>query len=429
MKKLVSVLLTLLVMAGVIAVAPVVASAAAPAGPNSTDSWDFTAATEDGGGIYGSGSWSWEQSTKTLTLNNLYLITDATTALHLPDSATIVLNGTNLIYSTATTSSAATFGIFVFGYLTITGNGSLSATSGTATGAGAAYTTGIHCEQTLTISGVTVSATGGESASNHSFGFFSRAFILSGSTVTATGNTRALETNYTVPSGYTFYTNTATTPSAAPLTGNGSTTVIGGTHKYAKIVAPAPVLTLSDSTWNPPATAFSTNIAVTSNVPWTANSNAASWLTVSPANGSNNGNFAINAAANTGAARTGTITVTGGGITRTVAVTQAGTATPTYTLTVVGGTGGGGSHVAGAVVNISATVPSGKVFVNWTTSSGGSFANANSASTTYTMPGNNATVTANFKDAPKMIFSTKYEANFLNWLLFFLGFGFIWMRF
>ncbi|MCL2495220.1 MAG: hypothetical protein FWE98_06145 [Oscillospiraceae bacterium] len=30
---------------------------------------------------------------------------------------------------------------------------------------------------------------------------------------------------------------------------------------------------------------------------------------------------------------------------------------------------------------------------------------------------------------PKTIFSTRYEATFLNWILFFLGFGFIWMWF
>ena len=40
----------------------------------------------------------------------------------------------------------------------------------------------------------------------------------------------------------------------------------------------------------------------------------------------------------------------------------------------------------------------------------------------------NATTTFKLTVA-KTIFSTRYESNFLNWLLFFLGFGFIWMWF
>lgn len=37
------------------------------------------------------------------------------------------------------------------------------------------------------------------------------------------------------------------------------------------------------------------------------------WITVTPANGSNNGSFDVVAAKNTGAARNGIITVAGGG--------------------------------------------------------------------------------------------------------------------
>ncbi len=81
-----------------------------------------------------------------------------------------------------------------------------------------------------------------------------------------------------------------------------------------------------------------------------------------------------------------------------------------YTLTVVGGTGTPASpHNAGEVVNISATIPSGQTFVNWTTPDGGTFGNANSANTTYTMPGDDATVTANFNTGP-----TTYTITFIN---------------
>jgi hypothetical protein len=182
----------------------------------------------------------------------------------------------------------------------------------------------------------------------------------------------------------------------------------------------------------------------------------------------------------------------------TVTATYKDAPANTYTLTVNSGTGGG-NFAAGASVTITANAaPSGKVFDKWTATAG-TLANANSATTTFTMPAGPATVTATYKDAPptpanktalnnrineigntqkgnysddswnafqsalstarsvagdanatqaqvdsalaalntayanlktiKRIFSTKYEATFLNWILFFLCFGFIWMWF
>jgi hypothetical protein len=76
-----------------------------------------------------------------------------------------------------------------------------------------------------------------------------------------------------------------------------------------------------------------------------------------------------------------------------------GTVTIKYTLTVTSGTGSG-AYVAGKVVNITANpAPAGQVFDKWTNTAG-AIANANSASTTFTMPAGNATVTADYKDAP-----------------------------
>jgi uncharacterized protein YjdB len=74
---------------------------------------------------------------------------------------------------------------------------------------------------------------------------------------------------------------------------------------------------------------------------------------------------------------------------------------PTYALTVGSGTGGG-SYAVTTVVPISAdAAPSGQVFDKWVlTSGGGSFADANSASTTFTMPARAATVTATYKPSP-----------------------------
>ncbi|WP_461256300.1 InlB B-repeat-containing protein [Treponema sp. R80B11-R83G3] len=76
--------------------------------------------------------------------------------------------------------------------------------------------------------------------------------------------------------------------------------------------------------------------------------------------------------------------------------TGTGSGNTTYAVTVNGGSGSG-SYTAGATVSISATVQSGQTFTSWTVTSGGAtLANANSASTTFTMPANAVTVTANF---------------------------------
>ena len=89
-------------------------------------------------------------------------------------------------------------------------------------------------------------------------------------------------------------------------------------------------LAVSTSTLSLAAAAASSTISVTANVSWTV-SDDQSWLSASPASGSNNGSFTVSTTANTASAsRSGTVTVTGGGITRSISVTQAGQ----------GGTGG-----------------------------------------------------------------------------------------
>ena len=79
------------------------------------------------------------------------------------------------------------------------------------------------------------------------------------------------------------------------------------------------------------------SLTITSNTAWTVSKNAsASWLTVTPPSGSNNGTLtvSVNTATATVGANTDTITVTGGGITRTVTVTLTLAAAPTVTLNV-----------------------------------------------------------------------------------------------
>ena len=78
------------------------------------------------------------------------------------------------------------------------------------------------------------------------------------------------------------------------------------------------------------------------------------------------------------------------------------TTSGTYLLTIKAGTGGSistganGNYSDGSITPLSAAPNSGYRFVNWTTSNGGTLADANSAGTTFTMPANETTVTANF---------------------------------
>ena len=82
-----------------------------------------------------------------------------------------------------------------------------------------------------------------------------------------------------------------------------------------------------------------------------------------------------------------------------------------YTLTVNlnGGSGSttDGTYPAGKVVNIDAGSRSNYRFNGWTSSSGGTFADASSANTTFTMPAENVTITANWQYDPPYIPPTK----------------------
>jgi uncharacterized repeat protein (TIGR02543 family) len=79
-----------------------------------------------------------------------------------------------------------------------------------------------------------------------------------------------------------------------------------------------------------------------------------------------------------------------------------------YKLTMAVSPDGGGTtvptiggspyeHVEGEVINISASPEASYQFLNWTTSAGGTFGSTNNTTTTFTMPGNDVTVTANFE--------------------------------
>ena len=71
-----------------------------------------------------------------------------------------------------------------------------------------------------------------------------------------------------------------------------------------------------------PFTGGAEDVEVTSNVVWTVTADQP-WISVSPLAGADNGVIEVTAAPNSGAWRSGTVTVTGGGLIREVAVHQA----------------------------------------------------------------------------------------------------------
>ncbi|MEG0664735.1 MAG: hypothetical protein RR483_06520, partial [Clostridia bacterium] len=69
-------------------------------------------------------------------------------------------------------------------------------------------------------------------------------------------------------------------------------------------------------------------------------------------------------------------------------------------ITIDGGTSDKQSAVAGEIVTINATVPSGKVFEKWVSEDGVVFSSENTVSTTFKMPAKPVKISAVFKDKP-----------------------------
>ena len=118
--------------------------------------------------------------------------------------------------------------------------------------------------------------------------------------------------------------------------------------------------------------------------------------------------IAINLDSTVGTLGTNYVFVATGGVTLDDPVTTATSSTVkgtvslagVYSLTVVNGTNntGGSPYFSSTIINIEAdTPPAGQVFTGWTSNNGGSFANAASETTTFTMPAGNVNVTATYK--------------------------------
>jgi hypothetical protein len=93
-------------------------------------------------------------------------------------------------------------------------------------------------------------------------------------------------------------------------------------------------LVVSPGAFSPAAEGGAQTVTVTANVAWTV-TKTGDFLSLSAASGSNNGAFVITAAENAATVtRSGTVTVTGGGLVRTVGVTQAAAEPDASTLSV-----------------------------------------------------------------------------------------------
>ena len=98
--------------------------------------------------------------------------------------------------------------------------------------------------------------------------------------------------------------------------------------------APPSTLTVSETVLSFTAASESKEFTITSNTSWTISSGTASWLAINPSSGSNDATITVTSSVNTSTSeRAVTISVTGGGITQDIRVTQDG-APPTPTLGV-----------------------------------------------------------------------------------------------
>ena len=119
------------------------------------------------------------------------------------------------------------------------------------------------------------------------------------------------------------------------------TVTAGSADPVVLIVTQKPTanLTVSTNSMSLEGSASSDTFIITSNTNWTVDRGTATWLTVSPSSGSNNGTITVSASANTSASsRSATITVSGpsgSGLSQTVNVTQGGSSSLTVSTTSI----------------------------------------------------------------------------------------------
>jgi hypothetical protein len=214
---------------------------------------------------------------------------------------------------------------------TVTANGGPSR-SGTITAAGQTFAVqqGTGCSYSLSSSGQNVAAAGGSGSVNVSAG--------SGCSWTATSHATWL----TVTSGASGSGNGSVNFTAAAHTGTsreGTLTIAG--KSFVVTQGSGCSFTINPAAHTMPAAGGSVTVSVSSaaSCAWTASSNAP-WLTVvSGGNGSGPGSVRVDAPANIGAPRTGTVTIAG----QTLTVTQESGCTFTVSPETIGAPAAGRS--------------------------------------------------------------------------------------
>ncbi|MEA4934687.1 MAG: InlB B-repeat-containing protein, partial [Lawsonibacter sp.] len=307
------------------------------------------------------------------------------------NSGAISLSGTvTAIGGTATNVSSC--GVYSKGTISVT-DGALTATGGTTS----ADSCGVFGYSDVSVSGGVVTTTGGTAMGTYSgsCGMFGGTVTISG-TVTATGGT-AHYTSYGVSGGdggislsdtviatggmagrnsYGVYSTNGTIiiSGTVTATGGAASTVSCGVYRFSGSV----------SVTGGTATAFSGTVGSSGNsqamspAPDFSSYTGAGVVASANADGSSPASYDANNIATYKYLKIGTL----------------------YALTINlnGGSGAttSNSYLADIVIPIEAGTKSGYTFSGWTATGGGTFANASSASTTYTMPACAAAITANW---------------------------------
>ena len=295
--------------------------------------------------------------------------------------------------------------------LSLAVNGGSLTTSGSASGDGIQFVVGAHVATrattslTVTDNAIVDARNGGISASRTSetlptptpTGNNSSGIVFDDKNGTVYGKVE-LQEDITINEGETLSVGkdaSLTIPDGKTLTNNGTVTTEEGGTLTGNITGAPPKITtesLNEGTVN---AAYNQTLA--------ADNNPTSWSVTNGAlpNGLTLGNGTISGTPTAAGTSTFTVTATNDNGSDSKEFTLSINGKTKYSLTVElnGGnsTTAGGQYTEGTKIQIDAGTKSGYRFAGWTSSNGGSFADASSASTTFTMPNRNVTVTANWK--------------------------------
>ncbi|HVH26161.1 MAG TPA: BACON domain-containing carbohydrate-binding protein [Vicinamibacterales bacterium] len=239
-----------------------------------------------------------------------------------PTSQSVAATGSTGTVAVTTTSGCAWTATSNAPWLTIT-SGANSTGSGSV-GFSAQANTGTARTGTLTIAGATFTVTQAAPACTFTIAPTGQSVAASGGTGTvavtaASGCAWTATSNapwLTITSGANGTGSGSVGFSAQANTGTartGTLTIAGATFTVSQAAAPACTFTIAPTSQSVAATGGTGTVAVTttSACAWTATSNAP-WLTItSGVNGTGNGSVGFSALANTGGARTGTLTIAG----------------------------------------------------------------------------------------------------------------------